>query len=268
MPRKSDFTYDNNLAEVKKELEIAHNIDGPDWSPYPYKRHHKDILIVVRDQLEYLKNCIQSICVNTPLPYKIYLWDNASKPETADFISHLAETSAWVESVRVEENQGFIIPNNRLAAMGSHDYIILLNSDTVVRPLWSEAMIGWLRAHPNCAEVGYLGGWLDEQGRGHRWGFGSNVDYLCGWGVCISRKIYREFGLFDEDNLAFAYGEDSDLSLRLRDAGKEIYALHADLVVHYENKTINEVRKEMDINKTFEQNHAYIRRRWAKYLAK
>ncbi|MHA1948266.1 MAG: glycosyltransferase family 2 protein [Candidatus Thorarchaeota archaeon] len=258
MPKKSEFTYENNLDDIKKELEIASKADPAS----------KDILIVVKDQKDYLENCLESILEHTSDSYHIYIWDNGSSKETTDYIWGMTEGYSDITCTSSPNNVGFIYPNNRLAETGKGDYIILLNSDTVVRPMWDKAMVGWLQANPDCAEVGYLGGWLDSNGRGHRFGFGDDVDYLCGWGICISRKTYDEFGLFDENNLIFAYAEDSDLSLRLRDAGKKIYGLRSDLVVHYENKTINEVQKEMDIEEPFMHNHEYIKQKWEKYLDK
>lgn len=254
MPTKKEFTLQHNRVEIEEELLVAYRSESVG----------KDILIVVKDQYEYIKNCLESIYENTE-NFHIYLWDNGSKEKTADFLRSESE-KANVDLIRSEENTGFICPNNRLAERGKLDYLILLNSDTIVRCLWDRAMIGWLQTHEDVAEVGYLGGWLDKDGKGYRFGFGPNVDYLCGWALCISRDTYSTHGLFDEENLEFAYGEDSDLSLRLRNAGKRIYALHSDLIVHYENKTVNEVKKERDIKMTFNKNHNYIKNKWQMFL--
>ena len=101
---------------------------------------------------------------------------------------------------------------------------------------------------------------------GAGFGFGSEYDYICGWCMCFERSIYNEFGLFDDENLSFAYGEDADFSLRLKEAGKEIYALHLDLVKHFGNKTINAVSKELDVKTSFDANHKYLKSRWAEFL--
>jgi len=254
MPTKKQFTLDHNISNVMREL-MASNLSRPAT---------KDILIVVRDQKEWLEKCINSIVKYTK-DFNIYIWDNASQDETANYILDLGNSPS-VNTVRSEENLGFIVANNRLAELGNSEYIILLNSDTEVRDGWDKSMVGWLQENPKVKEVGFLGGWLDENGRGYRFGLGKDIDYICGWGLCVSRDTYKQYGLFDEENLEFAYGEDSDLSLRLRDAGHEIYALHVDLVVHYENKTINEVKKERDIHASFNKNHAYIKSKWEKYL--
>jgi GT2 family glycosyltransferase len=250
--------FEKYRAEIMRELAIANSC--PEYS--------KDIIIVVHDQLPYLKACIESIQANTN-NYHLYIWDNASQPDTQEYLDSLMlRNPGTVDVMRSEENIGFILPNNQLASWGTGEYIILLNSDTKVFEGWDKGMIGCLNNDPEIAQVGYLGGVLNEDGRGVGWGFGFKLDYVPGWCFCISRETYSEFGLFNEKDLTFAYCEDADFSLRLQEAGKKVYAMHLMLVHHYENKTIKVVRDkgEIDVVKTFEQNHEYMRRRWKDYL--
>jgi GT2 family glycosyltransferase len=167
---------------------------------------------------------------------------------------------------RSEENLGFILPNNILAAKGNSPYLVLLNSDTEVYKGWDTALIGWLVAKPEYAQSGYLGGMLEENAQGGKSWAGEHIDYVCGWCVCMPRRIYNNFGLFDAEHLSFAYGEDADLSLRLIEAGYKLRALHLGLVIHHGNATISEVQKTRDCKTTFDQNHEYLRKRWRNYL--
>jgi GT2 family glycosyltransferase len=227
-------------------------------------KHSVDIIIVVHNQLDYIKKCVETLYENT-VNFKLYIWDNASDKPTADYLKELSETKNNVHLERSVENLGFIKPNNILASRGSSDYLILLNSDTEVYKGWDTAMIGWLINKTEYGQVGYLGGLLDEHGQGGKARAGDLIDYVCGWCACMARTTYKENGLFDE-NLVFAYGEDADLSLRLQDKGWKLRALHLGLVLHHGNATINEVRKTRDCKQTFDQNHDYIRRRWKNYL--
>lgn len=257
-----------------------------------YEKAEKDILIVVHNQLDYVKKCIESIKENTK-NYNIFIWDNASDQETREYLKSVRNSSIMV--VRSEENIGFIEPNNRLFELGKSDYVILLNSDTEVKPNWDKAMVGWLQQHEEVAQTGYMGGILNDEFRGGIIDFGSNIDYICGWSMCIRRdlldgwfdRLYSPLPdkkrffpstfdeepfskLFDQKNLKFAYAEDADLSLRIKEHGFDIYALHLDLVKHHENKTIKEVKKspeksglKIDLKKTFLENHEYLERRWS-----
>lgn len=228
-------------------------------------RFQKDIIIVVHNQLEYIKKCIQTLYENTQ-DFKLYIWDNASDEPTENYLKELTSSKNNVYLRRSEENLGFIKPNNILANEGDSPYMILLNSDTEVHKGWDIALIGWLLAKPEYAQTGYLGGMLEKNGQGGKARVGEEIDYICGWCVCMPRSIYNEFGLFDQKNLDFAYGEDADLSLRLIESGYKIRALHLSLVIHHGNATINEVKLKRDCKTTFDRNHDYIRNRWEKYL--
>lgn len=258
------YNFDEHFACVKEELKWAE--DAQDVS--------KDILIVVRDQLEYVQECFETIEANTD-NYHIYLWDNGSDSETANFLqdrilvyNEASDPRRRMTLVRSAHNIGFIKPNNELAKRGAGKYVILLNSDCKVFEKWTEAMTSFLEIHSNVAQVGFWGGHMDHEGRGFAGTTGYQIDYIPGWCFCISRETYDQLGLFDEENLDFAYCEDADLSLRIKESGKEIYALHAPLCHHYQNKTIKVVAKEgdVDVKATFEHNHQYMSQRWAHYI--
>lgn len=264
--QKKNSTYENfetHFDHVKAELELAASARDA-W---------KDIIIVVRNQLSYFKQCIESIKANTK-NYHLYIWDNGSDPETRAYIDSLVasfdperDTDWDISTMRSEQNTGFIEPNNELVAWGDSEYIVLLNSDTKVFEGWDRLMTGFLESHPEVAQVGYWGGHMGPDGRGFGGSTGYDVDYIPGWCFCVARSTYEKHGLFDK-RLKFAYCEDADLSLRLKEAGSKIYSLHAPLVHHYQNKTIVEVEKEgqVDVAATFAANHEFIKERWKDYL--
>jgi GT2 family glycosyltransferase len=135
-----------------------------------------------------------------------------------------------------------------------------------VKPGWDSHLVSILNDRPDIAEAGYAGGLLGANAVGCAAGTGENIDYVCGWCACFTRDTYERFGLFDEAHLQFAYGEDSDFSLRLKEAGYRIFASNAALVDHFGNATIREVSKKRNTSATFTANHDYLRRRWASYL--
>jgi GT2 family glycosyltransferase len=233
----------------------------------------KDILIVVHDQLQYFKECIETIQKHTT-KYRLYIWDNNSGEETQAFIQTILDSYVpeenldWsVEVIRSDENIGFLQPNNEMAKWGTSPYIILLNSDCRVMEGWDKAMLGCLQQNPEIGQVGYLGGVLGADGKGYRGHFGYDIDYVCGWGFCITRELYNKQGLFDPI-YKFAYYEDSDFSLRVQLGGAKIYALHLGWVYHYGNKTIMTVMQEgeVDTQLTFDYNQQVFLQRWADYI--
>lgn len=226
----------------------------------------KDILIVVKDQLFYIQECIDSIFSNTS-NFNLYLWDNSSEKDTQEYLESLsAQDNVFL--YRSSENLGFIKPNNSLASASQSPYMILLNSDTKVSMGWDIAMIGYLQSHTEVAGVGYMGGLLDEAGRGIGIAYGDQIDYLMGWCLAMSRKTYEEYGLFDDQNLQFAYFEDADWSLRIKKAGYNLHALRLNYVWHAGNQTVKKVAIEQDLTTTFDRNGQFFRHKWAGYLGK
>lgn len=245
-------------SEIMAELEVASR----------YQAAEKDIILIVHDQLPFVKDCIESIEASTK-NYQLYVWDNGSRPETLRYLLGLNNENR-LKLWRSFDNIGFIIPNNRLVSMGRNPYVILLNSDTRVSPGWDEALIAHLQSRPTLGAVGYQGSCVNDQGEGGITGHGEEIDYVCGWCLCMPRPVAEAFGPFDEEHLRFAYGEDSDLSFRLRESGYGILSLHLELVQHFENQTVKSVHREMGsfIESTFRRNHDYIRDKWAEKLAK
>jgi GT2 family glycosyltransferase len=247
--------------------QVTSHVQAENLALSRYREASKDILIVVRDQLDYLRQCIDSVQQFTR-NFHLYIWDNGSGAATQAYLRDLklAHQGA-VDVVRVESNRGCVEPNNQLAALGSGEYLILLNSDTKMSEGWDQAMIGWLQAHPECASVGYMGVVLDEEGEYRTAGFGDGIDFVAGWCACISRATYQEFGLFDP-HFQFSHWEDADLGLRLQAAGKSTYALHLGLVHHYWHKTTQALPAEEKIrlDRYAVDNFNYFRQKWKPHI--
>lgn len=226
----------------------------------------KDILIVVHNQLYYLINCIESIYKNTE-NFNLFIWDNSSESDTSLYLKDLKNKNKNVNLFSSNTNLGFIVPNNLMAKETNSPYLILLNSDTVVRKFWDQVLIGFLEKNKDVLLSGFCGGLLDEFGIGKKAAFGYDCDYICGYCMCFSRSTYEEFGLFDEKNLNFAYFEDSDFSLRIKEKNKKIYACYSNLVYHYQNQTSLALIKDNKFPyKEIEKNKIYFNKRWKYYL--
>lgn len=220
----------------------------------------KDIIIVVRDCLKYTKDCIESIYKYTK-NFNLFIWDNGSGYETRDYLESLKD----IYLVRSSANVGFIIPNNELIKLGISEYVILLNNDTLVEDNWDRLMTAYLEQHPDVKAIGYRGGLMNENGVGIANVSGEEIDYVSGWCLCFARKTYEYYGLFNNE-LSFAYGEDADFSLRLKERGHRIYALYSPYVSHFGNTTIKSLVEKEVVPINFEKNMAWLRGRWGHYL--
>lgn len=238
------FTY-REISEENRKILIEELKAQNSYTPC-----QKDIIIVVHNQYEHVKKCLSSIKDNTS-DYNLFIWDNASDNKTKKLLR---------TKFKSETNIGFIKPNNILAQKGSSPYLILLNSDTIVSSGWDEAMIGLLQKDDKLGVIGYCGGKLDKNFRGREGYYGKDIDYVSGWCLCFPRSIYEKLGLFDE-NLQFAYGEDSDFCMKLKKNNYDLYALHLNYVKHIGNATA----KNVPISEHFFNNHQYLQKKWSQF---
>ncbi|MGH0034810.1 MAG: glycosyltransferase [Myxococcota bacterium] len=213
------------------------------------------VVVPVYEHLDLTLACLDSIAVaGSAVPYEVIVVDDASDPATGEALSARPD----VRYVRNPENLGFVRTCNRGADEARGEFIVLLNNDTLVRPGWLDALIGTFADHPGVGLVGaqlvYPDGRLQEAGGilwrdGSAWNYGRggdphapahayarDVDYCSGACIALPLRIFRGLGGFDEW-FAPAYGEDSDLALRVRALGLRTLYQPLAVVEHIEGAT-------------------------------
>lgn len=216
------------------------------------------VSILTYTALRQAKACIASVLKST-IPFKLILTANGN-PDAAKYFTDLATEHSFIRVVVNEKNEGFIPPNSHAFSLCDTEYFVLLNDDTIVPPDWLQKLLSPFETYPTGAVSGPRGGCQSLQRSFH--GFkGPSFEYLEGSCLMLKTEVFRRHGLFDP-HLKFAYGEDSDLSLRMRELGYTLH--HADFQLQHEvsatSKYITDVRKYQN------ENHAYLIKRWAHYL--
>ena len=195
------------------------------------------------NRLELTRTCIESILRNTT-DCELRILDNGSTDETPAYLNALVKHHPNVFAIREERNIGFIKGHNTLVAAALGQYVCVLNNDVEVGPGWDEALIAPLEQDPWIGATGPLDeyGCLSIEMVGVRnpepW---KPVEYLSGHCLCVPQWIVRRFGLFDEVHLTWATGEDSDFSLRIRQAGYKIRVVPEAKVAHIKRATMDHV---------------------------
>jgi len=188
--------------------------------------------------------CLRSLAEADPRP-RVVCVDNGSTDGSAEAVR---EQFPEVELVENGANLGFAGGNNagiRHALDHAADWVVLLNNDAVLAP---DAIAGFERAARAHRGAGVLGGkvlfqdppdrvWFAGQrfnarlgysgrprgyGRvdGERYGSIEPVDRAVGALMAVSREAISQAGVLDD--ALFAYVEDVDWCLRLREAGFEV----------------------------------------------
>jgi N-acetylglucosaminyl-diphospho-decaprenol L-rhamnosyltransferase len=217
--------------------------------------------------------CLRSIATQAPLlpNMRVVVTDNASGDGSIDRLASAIRDegmSGWAELMPLPTNGGYAYGNNAavrraLASADPPEYVLLLNPDTVLRPNAIQALVSFMRAHPDagiagsrledpdgtpqCSAFNFPSAW-SELDRGLRLGIVARVledklvqkpipdrvcrvDWVAGASMLVRREVFEHVGLIDE--AYFLYFEEVDFLLRAKRAGFETYYVPESRVMHH-----------------------------------
>ncbi len=225
------------------------------------------IIVVNYNTYRLTKQTIESVLDKSyPFRLEVILVDNASSDGSIEALKE--ELEIYKEQVHIiinETNLGFGKANNIGMKESKGEYILLLNSDTVVTEECLEKCLSYVGQAENIGALGckvVLGdGSLDhackrgfptpkaslyyflklDKKNPKKYGLYDalhlgedevgEVDALMGAFMLMPRKVLDEVGLFDEDY--FMYGEDIDLCYRIKAAGYKVVYYPEARIIHY-----------------------------------
>ena len=202
------------------------------------------------------------------LEVEIFVVDNASVDGSADMV---AEEFPQVKLICNEANVGFAAGNNVALRQVTGEYVLLINTDTIVRRDALHTMVEFLDEYPEAGACGCK--ILDPDGTlqlDSRRGFPTplaafckmsglsrlfpkhpliahyhltyldpeqttEVEVLSGSCMMVRKSAMDEVGLLDEDY--FMYGEDIDWCYRFHQAGWKIYYVPTTAIIHFRGES-------------------------------
>ena len=256
------------LGRLQKQKRTIHV--SPDYvistdaiQPRPSIQPHwetVEIIVCVHNALSDVQRCFESIVRHTTPPYSLILVDDGSDSQTRDYLAEFAETHR-ATLLRNEAPRGYTKAANQGLGQSSADYVVLLNSDTIVTPEWLDRLIACAESNPRIGIVGPLSNtasWqsipeIEDQGD---WAVNPlpeemtveemsrlvarysarlypAMPFLNGFCLLMRRQVIRQIGYFDEETFGPGYGEEDDYAIRARKAGwllaiaDDAYVYHA-----------------------------------------
>lgn len=223
------------------------------------------ICIVNYKVRDLLKDCLESIYQHPPVAsFEIIVVDNHSEDGTLEMLS---KEYPQVRCAERPGNDGYTAPMNQALKMGTGQFLIQLNPDTVVQLGAFDQLVSFMQQH---AEVGictpkvlnrdgtlqkqcrrsaatpwdaftYFSGLSKRYPKSRRFaGYlmtyldedeANEVEAVSGSCMFIRRAVVEQIGYLDE--LFFAYQEDADFCFRAREAGWKIYYVPQAKIIHF-----------------------------------
>lgn len=201
------------------------------------------VIIVNYNTCTLLYNCLSSIYAHTRgLDFEVIVVDNASVDNSKEFIRSHYSQIIWIDAGK---NLGFGQANNLGVQYATGEYLLLLNSDTILLNNAVLFFFNYVKTHNN-EKIGVLGSVLLDKNHDINKSYGQfpspmselvyighkifhnhahakllqsdlNVDYVIGADMFIKRSLYIDLGGFDPN--FFMYYEETDLQYRIAKNG-------------------------------------------------
>ena len=259
------------------------------------------ISIVNWEQADLTIDCLRSLAceVGSFSDCHVIVVDNGSRDDSADRLQQAIEDNgwgAWTTLVRAPINAGFAAGNNiALRRARDHrrwpDFMLLLNSDTVVRPGALRHLMRFMQDNPSVGIAGALNEEPDGEPQPSHFRFHGlrseicshmklglldklldprpgdsddkqprSVDWVCGACMMIRTEVFDSIGLLDEG--FFLYYEETDFVLRAKRAGWSCWYVPDSRIVHLCGKSSGVSWRDSKPNRRpeylFQSRHRYF----------
>ena len=231
------------------------------------------IIIVNYRTYDLTKNAIKSVLETVKSFYEIIVVDNDSQDGSYEKLKSRFDNGIATEKIKLianKSNQGFAAANNIAIKKSKGEFILLLNSDTIVKENSIDKSLDYIKCHGDVGAIGCKillpNGDLDKAAKRafpnpknsfyKLFGFSKinkdseannynlddlddngvyEVDSLVGAFMLLRKKTIEEIGFLDEDY--FMYGEDIDFCYRIKKANWKVIYFGKAEIIHYKGSS-------------------------------
>jgi GT2 family glycosyltransferase/glycosyltransferase involved in cell wall biosynthesis len=229
-----------------------------------------DIVVCVHNALIDVQKCLESVLEYTDQPYSLVIVDDGSAAETKGFLESFC-SKFGAQLVQNRTARGYTTAANMGMRASRSEFVVLLNSDTIVTPNWIDDMVDVMRRDEAVGIVGPLSNcasWqsipkLEENGdwsknalpdgispasialelRRQSLHLFPDLPFLNGFCLLIRRLALLHVGFFDEERFGAGYGEENDFCLRARAKGWKLKLADNVYVFHAQSKSYSNERR-------------------------
>jgi len=227
------------------------------------------IIILSWNTKELLRNCLESL---KDLNVEIIVVDNGSTDGSVEMLKKLQTPNSVLRTIFNQRNLGFGAGNNQALRQAQGEYLLLLNSDTVVKDKTPLKMAEFMEKH---AEVGVLGckllnpdgssqpsagpfpnlgvvsvmlfaeHWLGDLVRSS-FAQTKEVDWVMGAALMVRREVIKKAGLMDEG--IFMYMDEVEWCYRIKKSGYKVMFYPGAEITHLGGGSSKTGRKDPILN--------------------
>ncbi|MGQ9727157.1 MAG: glycosyltransferase [Candidatus Fervidibacter sp.] len=223
------------------------------------------IIVLNWNNLKYLRRCVESVFAYTRPPFELIIVDNGSTDGSIDYLRELVSQHRNVKVVLNERNVGAPAGRNCGLAVAEGDFLVFLDSDTVVTENWLDWLLRWMEIDPTIGMIGPCSNFASGQQVevtyrnlkemhefAQKWhtqncGRGWEKGALIGFCVLMRRSVVEAIGGMDA-RFGLIMHEDIDYSFRARAAGFRCWLAVDTFIHHYGNRSSGKlgVKEMMD----------------------
>lgn len=212
--------------------------------------------------VEYTKQAIESVLVNTNVNYELILINNGSQDGTKKYFDYLKKNlkaKGFLKKITIlqfEQNLGVAKSLNLGISKSVGKYVCYLNNDIIVTKDWLLKMIKKFKIDKNVSVVGTMFNMFEDKqfvkqvekdksiiDKVARYVSISNkdktkkADIVHGLCMLIKKSVFKEMGTFDE-KIYPCFGEDLEFIKRLKKHNYKIIDAMDVFIFHYWNRSV------------------------------
>jgi GT2 family glycosyltransferase len=250
-----------------------------------------DVAVCVHNALDDVQHCLDSVVRHSPQCRSLILINDGSDEATSKWLDSFAVETSNCQLIRHKEALGYTAAANRALNASQAEYVVLLNSDTIVSRDWliklaecfaSDEKIGIVGPLSNAASWQSVPYRFDDHGDWHLnplpvgWDVDKMADlvasvsrrsfpkvpFVNGFCFAISRTVIEHIGAFDAKSFPQGYGEENDYCLRVANAGFRLAIADHTYVYHAKSKSFSHERRRLlsqQGGKMLQKKHGWFR---------
>lgn len=233
-----------------------------------------DVIVPVYNACEDVLLCLSSLIEKTDLLHRVIVVNDGDDTSTAKMLSAFNNHFNHIEVITNPQNMGYTKSVNIGINHSNADWVVVLNSDTIVSKGWLGKLLNCALSEENVGMVGALsnaaswqsvpqihdknGDWnlnplpadmsVDEMAslvEEHSQRAYPNVGVINGFCQLINMDALDKIGLLDEQAFPVGYGEENDMCARAVKAGFKLLIADDTYIFHAKSKSFGHEKRKI-----------------------